>query len=169
MIRSRERRRPVSAEIRRRVLVEAGHKCAIPTCRNIEVDIHHIVQWAKCQSNEYNNLIALCPNCHRRAHAGKIDRKSLRLYKVNLRFAHDKYSQLEIDVLFELSKMPPDTGMPWVQYMLIHLKRLIDSGFISVHELSVGSFVGTIKTTPDMIAITNKGREFIDELGLHKL
>jgi hypothetical protein len=65
--------------------------------------------------------------------------------------------------------MPPDTGMPWVQYMLIHLKRLIDSGFISVHELSVGSFVGTIKTTPDMIAITNKGREFIDELGLHKL
>jgi hypothetical protein len=166
---SGERRRPVSAEIRRRVLVEAGHKCSIPTCRHMEVDIHHIVPWAQSQSNEYSNLIALCPNCHRLAHAGKIDRKSLRLYKVNLRFAHDKYSQLEIDVLFELSKMPPDTGMPWLQYMLIHLKRLMDSGFISVHESSIGSFVGAIKTTPDMIAITNKGREFIDELGLHKL
>jgi hypothetical protein len=48
-------------------------------------------------------------------------------------------------------------------------KKALDSGFISVHELSVGSFAGGIKTTPDLIAITPKGREFIDELGLHKL
>jgi hypothetical protein len=40
--------------------------------------------------------ILFCPNCHRRADRGEIDRKSLRLYKLNLRFAHDKYSQLEM-------------------------------------------------------------------------
>jgi hypothetical protein len=65
--------------------------------------------------------------------------------------------------------MPPDSGMPWLQYMLVLLKRLMDSGFISVHEVSAGSFVGAIKTIPDVIAITPKGYEFIAELGLHKL
>lgn len=102
-------RPPIPAEIRRRILVEAGHRCAIPTCRYIEVDVHHIVPWAQCQAHEYDNLIALCPNCHRRADRGEIDRKSLRLYKANLRFVHDKYSQLEMDILFELRRMgsPP--------------------------------------------------------------
>jgi HNH endonuclease len=164
-----EWRPPIPAEIRRRVLVEAGHRCAIPTCRYIEVDVHHIVPWAQCQAHEYDNLIALCPNCHRRANRGEIDRKSLRLYKINLRFAHDKYSQLEIDVLFELFRSPENTGFPWMGYMLILLKRLLDSGLITVHEIESGSWIGHIKTTPDMIAITMKGREFISELGLHEL
>jgi hypothetical protein len=34
-----EARPPIPAELRRRILVEAGHRCAIPTCRHIEVDI----------------------------------------------------------------------------------------------------------------------------------
>lgn len=106
-------RPPVPAETRRRVLVEAGHRCAIPTCRHIEVDIHHVVPWAQCQAHEYENLIALCPNCHRRADRGDIDRKSLKLYKANLRFLHDKYSQLEIDILFELHRLPQDHGIMW--------------------------------------------------------
>jgi hypothetical protein len=165
------------AEIRRRVLVEAGHRCAIPTCRYIEVDVHHIVPWAQCQAHEYDNLIALCPNCHR-ADARDIDRKSLRLYKLNLRFAHDKYSQLELDVLFELERR--GEGMPWMGFNLILLNRIIDSGFIAVHEVDSDSvvtvigieteaFVGEIKTSPDIIAITPKGRQFIEELGMREL
>ena len=70
----------IPAELRRKVLVEAGHRCAIPTCRHIDVEIHHIVPWDKCKERKYENLIALCPNCHRRVHKGNIDRKSLRLY-----------------------------------------------------------------------------------------
>ena len=38
----------------------------------------------------------------------KIDRKALRLYKPNLRFAHDKFSQLEMDMPFELAKIPEE-------------------------------------------------------------
>jgi len=66
------------------VLVEAGHRCAIPRCNQTELDVHHIVPWADCQKHEYSNLIALCPICHRRAHQGDIDRKSLLIYKENL-------------------------------------------------------------------------------------
>ncbi len=71
----------IPAEIRRAVLVEAGHRCAIPRCGNTELDIHHIVPWSKCKTHEYQNLIALCPICHRRAHKKEIDRNSLRQYK----------------------------------------------------------------------------------------
>lgn|GEM_PF-782546 len=74
----------IPAEIKRAVLVEAGHRCAIPRCGQTELDIHHIIPWETCQAHEYQNLIALCPICHRRAHNGEIDRKSLQQYKENL-------------------------------------------------------------------------------------
>jgi HNH endonuclease len=162
-------RSPIPAEIRRRVLVEAGHRCAIPTCRHIEVDVHHIVPWAQCQAHEYDNLIALCPNCHRRADREEIDRKSLRLYKFNLRFAHDKYSQLEMDILFELFRLQPDTGIPWLSFNLILLKRILDAGFIGCHELESFISIDSIKTTPDLSFLTERGRAFVKELGLHEL
>jgi hypothetical protein len=162
-------RPPIPTDIRRRVLVEAGHRCAIPTCRYIEVDVHHIVPWAQSQAHEYDNLIALCPNCHRRADRGEIDRKSLRLYKLNLRFTHDKFSQLEVDVLFELFGLTEDEGIPWVGFNLILLKRLLDAEYIDVQELSSSIRIGTIKTTPDLIFITDGGRAFIRDLGLHEL
>jgi hypothetical protein len=111
----------------------------------------------------------LCPNCHRRADRGEIDRKSLRLYKINLRFAHDKFSQLEMDVLFELESMEDGHGMPWLGFQLILLKRAVDAGFISVHIINSGMSVNGIKSTPDMIAVTPKGRQFISELGLREL
>ncbi|MEE9286797.1 MAG: HNH endonuclease signature motif containing protein [Gammaproteobacteria bacterium] len=77
-----QNRTTIPAEIRRQILVEAGHRCAIQTCRSMaDVDIHHIVPWAQSQNHNPDNLIALCPNCHRRADRGAIDRESLRKYK----------------------------------------------------------------------------------------
>lgn len=163
-------RPPIPAEIKRRVLVEAGHRCAIPTCRHIDVEIHHIIPWETCRTHEYENLIALCPNCHIRADSGKIDRKALRLYKLNFRFAHDKFSQLEMDMLFELAQMSPGHGAPWTPYMLIFFKRLLDANYVIVAKHPhVSINVGGIDTTPAFLLITEKGREFIRELGLHEL
>ena len=64
--------------------MEAGHRCAIHTCRHGDVDVHHIEPWAQRREHRFENLIALCPNCHRRAEAGEIDRPSLCLYKARL-------------------------------------------------------------------------------------
>lgn len=75
----------IPADVRRRVLLEAGHRCAIHTCLHPEVDVHHIVPWNQSQDHAFENLIALCPNCHRRADAGEIDRQSLLAYKARLR------------------------------------------------------------------------------------
>jgi 5-methylcytosine-specific restriction endonuclease McrA len=75
-------REPISSHLRRQVLVGAGHRCAIPTCRSLSTEIHHIKPVKKGGKNRYSNLIALCPNCHARADKGEIDQKSLFTYKI---------------------------------------------------------------------------------------
>jgi len=160
-----DNRPPIPAEIKRRVLVEAGHRCAIPTCRHIDVDVHHITPWETCKKHEYENLIALCPNCHRRAHInGGIDRKSLLLYKANIRFTHDRFSQLEVDILFLLNKTPHLREM-WAPFNKLLLKRLIDSQYIIYHETPAGVFISGMKTNPDYIQISEKGSEYIKSIG----
>jgi len=165
-----EPRPPIPADLRRRIYVEAGHRCAIPTCRYIDIDVHHIIPWAECHAHDYENLIALCPNCHRRADNGEIDRKALRLYKYNLRFIHDKYSQTEMDILFELYRQKAGVGILWPPFMHILLRRLLDSQFIGVQSPSGQEVViSGMRTNPDTIFITDKGRAFIEELGLREV
>jgi hypothetical protein len=163
-----EGRPAIPAELKRRVLVEAGHRCAISTCRYIDVDIHHIEPWEKCQTHDYENLIALCPNCHRRADNGEIDRKSLRIYKANLRFAHDKFSQLEIDVLFELRPLPPSQAKWWPPYLYLLVKRLLDAGYVQILPSNYQAQIGPMQLKLDYLVITEAGRRYIDDLGLDR-
>lgn len=155
----------IPAEIHRRVLVEAGHRCAIPTCRHLDVDVHHIVPWETCQKHEYENLISLCPNCHRRAHKlNEIDRNSLHHYKANLRFTHDRFSQLEVDVLFESARNKGKELM-WASFNALLLKRLSESGYIQykITDPNKGVFINGMRSDPDFISITQKG--LIQSLG----
>jgi hypothetical protein len=83
-------------DIKRAVLVEAGHRCAIPTCRATTTEIAHIVPWAETQDNAFENLIALCPNCHTRYDQKKeIDRQAMRMYKHNLGIINNRYGEFE--------------------------------------------------------------------------
>ncbi len=67
----------VPAAMKRAVLIEAGHRCAIPTCRQTPVEIAHIEPWSTVKSHAVENLIALCPTCHTRYDNGDIDRISM--------------------------------------------------------------------------------------------
>ena len=64
-------------------MVEANHKCTIPNCNNVYLDIHHINE--NREDNRPANLIVLCTEHHRMAHDKKIDRLALAMYKANLR------------------------------------------------------------------------------------
>lgn len=89
-------RDPVPAEVKRAVLVEAGHRCAIPTCRATTTEIARIVPWAESQDNSFENLIALCPNCHTRFDQKKeIDRLAVKMYKHNLGILNNRYGEFE--------------------------------------------------------------------------
>jgi hypothetical protein len=86
----------VPAAIKRAVLVEAGHRCAIPTCRATTTEIAHITPWADSHDNSFENLIALCPNCHTRIDQKKeIDRLAVRMYKHNLGILNNRYGEFE--------------------------------------------------------------------------
>lgn len=86
----------IPADVKRAVLVEAGHRCAIPTCRATTTEIAHIIPWAETRDNAFVNLIALCPNCHTRFDQKKeIDHLSIKMYKHNLSILNNRYGEFE--------------------------------------------------------------------------
>lgn len=70
---------------RDRLLVEAKHRCTI--CSEKCFEIHHIVEQADGGSDDPDNLIVLCPNCHQhRYHRSReISPSQMRQYKDGLR------------------------------------------------------------------------------------
>lgn len=154
----------IPADLRRRIMVEAGHRCAIQTCRNLLVDVHHIIPYKICKKHEYSNLIALCPNCHRMADNGEIDKKSLILYKNNLRFLYDKFTTFEIDILFELNKIQSNMSLQFPSYLVLLLKRIIEMEYVKWTKTPKGVVAGGMKINPDYLQITDKGREFINSI-----
>ena len=153
------------ADLRRKVLVEAGHRCAVPTCRSVVgVDVHHIVPWNKRKEHKYPNLIALCPNCHRMAEKGDIDKKSLYLYKNNLRFLYDKFTTFEVDLLYELVELNPGEKHQFLPFLKLLIKRIMEAGYITYEETMAQVAMGDTKLNPDLIKITNSGRQFIQDI-----
>lgn len=100
--------RNIPAALDRAVRVEAGHRCAIPTCRQTSgLEVHHIKDWATERCHEFDNLILLCAVCHRRASpGGDIDRKAVLAYKANLGLLTSRYGDLERRVLEHFVKDP---------------------------------------------------------------
>ncbi|MCW5230368.1 HNH endonuclease [Verminephrobacter eiseniae] len=94
---SKSMSRPAIPEpLKRAILVEAGHRCAIPTCRTTTTEIAHIVPWAETHEHTFENLIALCPNCHTRFDQKReIDRLSIKMYKHNLGILNHRYGEFE--------------------------------------------------------------------------
>jgi hypothetical protein len=90
----------------------------------VPIDVHHINQNNK--DNRFQNLIALCPNDHARAHKGEIDRKALRLYKHNLALITGRYGDLERRVLdlfvehHEVDYVTLPTGLEAMMSYMVH-------------------------------------------------
>jgi len=74
-----------------------------------------------------------------------------------------------MDILFELYRAAPNQGIQWPPQMLILLKRSLESGFLHVQSPpgSVSSFGMVI--TPNILTLTDKGRNFLNEIGIHEL
>ena len=147
----------IPADLKRKILVEAGHRCAIPTCRFSTTQIAHIEPWEKVQEHKYENLIALCPNCHTRADRGEIDRKSLKIYKRILQRLTDRYDRFELNVLNELRQ---NKQVVMAGNMLLLIKNLLDDELIDIKGGGV-----IIEGIPSnvMVVLTSKGNEFIKE------
>ncbi len=155
----------IPRELRRRVLVEAGHRCAIPTCRTTTTEIAHIVPWATCRTHEFENLIALCPTCHTRYDAGEIDRKSMRIYKANLALLTSRYSDFERRILDELAQKPGETAVRLPAGYRSLLAYLIRDGLLTEPEVdkSIGHAYSAniLMMGIEQYELTAAGREFL--------
>ncbi|WP_370968586.1 HNH endonuclease [Amycolatopsis sp. cg9] len=159
--------------LRRQVFIEAGYRCAVPTCRQHPVDIDHIVDWAEVRKHEFDNLIALCPTCHRRKgnKPGQIDRVALRHYKANLSVINNRYGDIEkrlIEAYAERrsnGELLDEDGDPYDYFILgggseISVRYLLRDGYLRKVE-SHAPRVGPMPLV-DVYQFTESGREFVD-------
>jgi hypothetical protein len=146
----------------RDVLIEAGHRCAIPTCKAVPVELAHIVPWATVKEHTFDNLIALCPTCHTRYDAGQIDRKSMLQYKANLSVMNGRYGEMEQRLLRAFSEGGGEQGltMQLPGGLDILLINLINDGMLKQVE---GGASVLIMGLPQVAyyQLTAKGSEFI--------
>jgi hypothetical protein len=154
----------IPAAVRRDILVEAGHRCAIPTCRQTPVEIAHIVPWAQSHKHTFDNLIALCPTCHARYDAprSEIDRLAMRQYKSNLSVLNQRYGDLERRVLQRFADDPELEIIEVLGNMEILLMFLIRDGLLDALPLKGAMFV-TSGMLEQQFRITAKGRDFVSK------
>lgn len=156
----------IPASLQRAVLVEAGHRCAIPTCRSTPTMFAHITPWAKVQEHTFDNLIALCPTCHARFDGGQIDRQSMLQYKANLGLLNSRYGDTERRVLDHFAMHPntDEVGLPGGMQVL--LMYLIQDGLLVYGETfrSRGTADGLFDfdlAVHQIYRLTEAGRDFV--------
>jgi hypothetical protein len=156
-----EGRPPIPEPLKRRVLVEARHRCAI--CREPAYDLAHIEPWSKVREHTFENLIALCPNCHRRHTRGDIDNQSLRMYKANLSVVNDRYGDYERRVLEAFAEQPEGAIISLTQAD-IHVLYLVRDGLLEDLGAVRGAMITAGRTllTPKAYRLTEKGQEFVN-------
>ena len=152
--------------LQRALMVEAGHRCAIPTCRAVApLIIEHIEDWAKVKEHKFENMIVLCANCHGLKGEGprRLDRKSLKQYKLNLGVVNGRYGDIERRVLefFATNTSVDEIYLPGGLDIL--LAYLINDGLLAKPPPTGGIYFGSVPMQQSYV-ITDAGREFVKRL-----
>ena len=78
------KRKPIPQRIRDKLLVDAMHRCCLcPQHEDVTIDLHHILPISEDGPNTEDNLIVVCPNCHRKIHSirSRYTSRQLHMYK----------------------------------------------------------------------------------------
>jgi hypothetical protein len=153
-------RTAIPRPLERDVLVEAGHRCAIPTCRQVPVEIAHIVPWASVREHTFDNLIALCPTCHTRYDTGQIDRKAMLQYKANLFLLSNRYGDLEQRILRIFAENPQANNIAIPGGLDILLMYMLEDGLLVDTGQNSGVILAGVPSAK-VYQLTDKGRQFI--------
>jgi hypothetical protein len=152
--------------LRRAVEVEAGHRCAIPTCRQIPTQIHHINE--NPADNRFENLIVLCPNCHQRVTARKIDRLAVEMYKANLSLLNERYSSTErryLEILAaERAKGGHANSLVLATGFEVAMWRLISDGMVQPRIAGPAMVSNGIQMAPVQYVLTSAGEKLVHNL-----
>jgi hypothetical protein len=148
----------IPVRLREQVLEEAGHRCAIPTCRTVPVELAHIVPWAQTREHSFGNLIALCPTCHTRFDRGDISARSMLQYKANLTLLNHRYGDLEQRMLRRFAAGAAAVQLPGAMDLLV--EHLLLDGLIAKYEQTSRIFFGDVPAL-EVYILLPRGAEFI--------
>jgi hypothetical protein len=154
---STKERKNIAPSVALKVLIEAGFRCAVPTCRNtLAMDLHHLWQFSMGGGDAQLNLIALCPYCHGLHHRGTIPAEALYVYKSLLVSLGQAFDVAGIDNLLFL-RLPNKEPLIVSGDGVLTFSRLIASGLASF-ELEANNN-GQLVTYS--ISLTEKGNHLI--------
>ncbi|MDQ1353468.1 MAG: hypothetical protein QG657_3774 [Acidobacteriota bacterium] len=107
----------IPKNVRDQLLVEARHRCTICTDKCFE--IHHIIEQANGGTDDIDNLIVLCPNCHQHRYhrSGEFTPDQLRLYKQRLKDKNEVEKRV-LQNLEEIRQMLPTVPLEDVENKL---------------------------------------------------
>lgn len=161
--------RHIPEDIKRQVLLEAGHACAIPTCQFPATEFAHIEPFSEVKVHTVDNIIALCPNHHDMYdRQKKIDKKSIKIYKQKLQFLNKRYTKYELRLLSLLSEKKFVLASGEIQVMgllkdgLIRNAKTFATQSITARNNTTGevTFEDTF-TVYFAATLTEKGQRFI--------
>ena len=158
---TRDNRKPIPDDVKRQVLIEAGYRCGVPTCRNIlAIDLHHMEQVSEGGGNETANLLALCPTCHALYHRGNYSKEAVYAWKqvlVSLSFAFDHGT---IDLMLFLYKIKDDDTFLIKQDGMLQFARLIGNDLVS-YEWKQGQ-IQSMMIAGYKVSLSTKGLHLIE-------
>ena len=162
-----KKRKSIPIDVKRLVLHEGGYKCANPVCRTpLTLDIHHIEYVSDGGTNDPNNLLALCPNCHTLHHSGIITSESIRSWKMLLLSLNEGFDRRSVDLLLALKELGPHyvDGGGVLQCASLIASGLVCSKLGISNENGSGSCVSPSFTIVPKytVQLTDKGRNFVE-------
>lgn len=144
------KRKAIPQAVKELVLMEAGYHCGNPGCRQIlTLELHHI-EWVRDGgTNEQDNLIALCSNCHTQHTKGYIPKDAILTWKsllISLNSSHRTTVDLllvlydedkRVETTLDKKDMPPKfrfsgDGLP-------ALAGLINAGIVEISRRFLGA------------------------------
>jgi hypothetical protein len=151
-------RKSLSLSTRTAVLIEAGYRCAVPTCRGIlALDLHHIWKVNEGGGDNVSNLIALCPTDHALYHRGTISVDAIYSYKAMLTALNGAFDNQTIDLLLFISTI--NKGQLIISGDgLLKFARVLSAGLAQAEMLANNNNVIVTYT----VWISEKGRRLID-------
>ena len=128
--------------IRREVLFEARHHCAV-CCNPLPLEQAHVIPWNESREHSVANLIALCANCHSRADGEKWGVKVLRKFKS------------DPCILARKSNAPEGSTSHLVQLVEVLVQKKVEEMMLRSSQL--GSAVAAYTTAPGEVEVVSVG------------
>jgi hypothetical protein len=141
---------------KRMALVEAGYRCAIPTCRHPTHEIAHILPESQSHDDSFTNLIALCPKCQNK----EIDRQAIRGYKRNLAILNSRYSDFERRVFDQIAETDQRSFIVEAGFEIL-LAHAVNDGLLKRVE-PTPAMIQRAEPTQHKYEVTDEGLVFIN-------